>query len=91
MSLRKAFEHKLRSFRSYILPSHRKSAQYARATAQPIPTDKPLCVFDFKSIKIDNVTGRYLYHLVTEFEALGYAIAYTDRFPLSRHHARESV
>ncbi|PQJ27659.1 hypothetical protein [Rubritalea profundi] len=80
MSLRKKIEHNIRHFRSYILPSHRRSAVNARLAAIPIPKDKPLCLIDFKSIKIDNVTGRYLYHLVTEFEALGYAIAYTDRF-----------
>lgn len=80
MSFRKAFEHKLRAFRSYVLPSHIQSAKQTRAAAQPLPQNKPLCVFDFKSIKIDNVTGRYLYHLVTEFETLGYAIAYTNRF-----------
>jgi len=80
MSLRKKIEHNIRHFRSYILPSHRRSAVNARKAASPIPQDKPLCVIDFKSIKIDNVTGRYLYHLVTEFETMGYAIAYTDRF-----------
>lgn len=80
MSLRKKIEHNIRHFRSYILPSHRRSAVNARLAAIPVPKDKPLCLVDFKSIKIDNVTGRYLYHLVTEFEALGYAIAYTDRF-----------
>ena len=80
MSLRKKIEHNIRHFRSYILPSHRRSARNTRIAASPIPLDKPLCVIDFKSIKIDNVTGRYLYHLVTEFEAEGYAIAYTDRF-----------
>ncbi len=80
MSLRKKIEHNIRHFRSYILPSHRRSAVSARKAATSIPQDKPLCVIDFKSIKIDNVTGRYLYHLVTEFEAMGYAIAYTDRF-----------
>lgn len=80
MSLRKKIEHNIRHFRSYILPSHKRSAKNARRAAIPLPSDKPLCLVDFKSIKIDNVTGRYLYHLVTEFEALGYAIAYTDRF-----------
>lgn len=80
MSFRKAFEHKLRYIRSYILPSHIRSAKNARAIASPPRGDKPLCVFDFQSIKIDNDTGRYLYHLVTEFEAAGFAIAYTDRF-----------
>jgi len=80
MSLRKKIEHNIRHFRSYILPSHRRSAVNTRRAAIPIAKDKPLCLVDFKSIKIDNVTGRYLYHLVTEFEALGYTIAYTDRF-----------
>ncbi|MGJ8671450.1 glycosyltransferase [Rubritalea sp.] len=80
MSLRKKIEHSIRHFRSYILPSHRRSASQTKLLAQPIPTDKPLCLIDFASIKIDNVTGRYLYHLVTEFEALGFSIAYTNRF-----------
>ncbi|MFC5050155.1 hypothetical protein ACFPK9_05990 [Rubritalea spongiae] len=80
MPLRKVIEHKLRAFRSYILPSHLKAAAKVRSLAKPIPATKPLCIFDFTSINIDNVAGRYLYHLVTEFESLGYAIAYVDHF-----------
>lgn len=80
MYLRKKIEHNIRYFRSYVLPSHRASAKRAKQLAQPVDASKPLCVFDFQSIRIDNVTGRYLYHLVTEFESCGYGVAYTDRY-----------
>ena len=80
MSLRKNVEHYLRYARSYIEPSRYSSASQARAAALPIAEDSNVCVFDFTSIKIDNDAARYLYHLVTDFEAAGYSIAYTDRF-----------
>lgn len=51
-----------------------------RAKAIPLPKDKPLCILDFRSIQIDSVSGRYLYHLVTEFEGAGFHIAYASRF-----------
>ena len=80
MSLRIKLERFLREFRSYLIPSHRKAAREVIRNAQALPKGQPLCVFDFKSIKIDNESGRYLHHLITEFENVGYAIAYVDRF-----------
>lgn len=80
MSVRKKCEAWLRSFRSFILPSHWATVSRMRAKAVPLPKDKPLCIMDFRSIRIDSVGGRYLYHLVTEFEAAGFHVAYTRRF-----------
>ncbi|MGJ8677474.1 MAG: hypothetical protein ACSHX0_08150 [Akkermansiaceae bacterium] len=80
MRVIKKIEGLYRQVRSYLIPSHYKSASIARSHAVPLPTDNtPLCLFDFTSIKIDNVMGRYLYHLITEFEACGYHIAFVDR------------
>jgi hypothetical protein len=36
--------------------------------------------FDIKSIKIDNVAGRYFFHLAREFIEAGYQPVYRDRF-----------
>ena len=66
MTIRQTCEAWLRSFRSFVLPSHWATAIRMRAKAIPLPKDKPLCILDFRSIQIDSVSGRYLYHLVTQ-------------------------
>lgn len=80
MELIKKIERGYRQVRSYLQPSHYKSAAKARSLATPPPTNQPICLFDFHSIKIDNVMGRYLHHLITEFETCGYHIAFTNNY-----------
>ena len=80
MNVIKKLEQGYRQIRSYVQPSHYKSAQKARQLAVVPPTDKRICLFDFYSIKIDKDMGRYAHHLVTEFESLGYHIAFTNNF-----------
>ncbi|WP_435689610.1 glycosyltransferase [Rubritalea sp.] len=63
-----------------MLPSHRASVRKTISKSTRLPTDKKLCIFDFESIHIDNVGGRYLHHIITEFEALGYHICYAKHF-----------
>ena len=80
MKLIKKVEQGYRQIRSYLQPSHRRSAIRARAGASAPPEEQPICLFDFHSIKIDSDMGRYLHHLVTEFESCGYYIAFTDNY-----------
>ena len=70
----------LRHIRIYFAPSRYAATKQTVNHSVPIPPDKPLCILDFKSALIDNGRGRYLHHLITEFEQLGYHICYTHRF-----------
>ena len=79
-SLGKKLERLIHHFRSYFVRSHYASAKIALSKSVPIPQDKPLCVFDFNSTQIDNVGGRYMHHLITDFEEQGFHICFTDRF-----------
>ena len=79
-SLGKKLEGLVRRFRSYFVPSHYASARETKAQSVAIPEGKPLCVFDFQSIRIDNVGGRYMHHIITDFEEQGFHICFTDRF-----------
>ena len=79
MEFIKKIERGYRQIRSYIQPSHYRSAAKARSLAVDPPCDTPICLFDFHSIEIDSDMGRYLHHLVTEFEASGYHIAFTNK------------
>ncbi|MBK1853951.1 glycosyltransferase family 1 protein [Verrucomicrobiaceae bacterium 5K15] len=67
--------------RGYVHP--RMIASYFELRDRPLPEDssrRNLAVYDFHHIDIDNVMGRYLFHLVRDFFSLGYYPAYTDRF-----------
>ncbi len=78
--LGKEIESLIRRFRSYFAPSHYTAARQVRAKSVPLPQGKPLCVFDFQSVRIDNVGGRYMHHIITDFEEQGYHICFTNRF-----------
>ena len=80
MQLIKIFERCYRQIRSYLQPSHYRSASKARSSALAPPSGQQICLFDFNSIKIDNDMGRYLHHLITEFEECGYYIAFTNNY-----------
>ena len=80
MKLIKNIERGYRQIRSYLQPSHYRSAAKARSLAVPPPQDKPICLFDFHSIQMDKDMGRYLHHLITEFESCGYHIALTNNY-----------
>ena len=79
-SLGKKIERLVHHFRSYFAPSHHASAKATRSKSVPLPENKPLCIFDFHSTKIDNVGGRYMHHIITDFEEQGYHICFTNRF-----------
>lgn len=79
-SLGKKIERLVHHFRSYFTPSHYASAKTTRSKSVLLPENKPLCIFDFHSTKIDNVGGRYLHHIITDFEEQGYHICFTNRF-----------
>jgi hypothetical protein len=78
--LGKEIESLIRRFRSYFAPSHYAAAKLVRAKSVPLSQSKPLCVFDFQSVRIDNVGGRYMHHIITDFEEQGYHICFTNRF-----------
>ena len=80
MKLIKKFEQGYRQIRSYLQLSHRRSAMNARTRAVTPPEEQVICLFDFHSIQIDTDMGRYLHHLVSEFESSGYHIAFTERY-----------
>ena len=42
--------------------------------------ERRLVLFDFKHIAIDNVGGRYLYHIVRDFIASGYTPCYKNNY-----------
>jgi len=79
-SLGKKIERLIHHFRGRFLPSHYASAKSARAKSVSLPQGKPLCIFDFHSTRIDNVGGRYMHHIITDFEEKGYHICFTNRF-----------
>src|SRR5438105_3291919 len=73
----------LRSYRGYILPSHRRTFhEVVRAGAlQPGDNARKFVYFDFTNPEIDLDAGRYIFALVREFEIAGYTAAYRRRFP----------
>lgn len=78
--LGKALERLAREWRSYFLPSHwRTYRELSRRTYQA-ERDRPVLCLDFRSTRIDSVMGRYLYHLVRDFVALGYLPLYRANF-----------
>jgi hypothetical protein len=79
-ALGKKIEYLIHSYRSYFAPRHYASAKVVRSNSAPLSTEKPLCIFDFQSIRVDNVGGRYMHHIITDFEEQGYHICFTNRF-----------
>lgn len=71
-----------REIRSYISPANWQSYHRLKNETfiQPSHIGKKLALFDFHSIAIDNVGGRYLYHIVQDFIALGYTPCYRNNF-----------
>jgi hypothetical protein len=71
----------IHSFRSFVLPGH--YASYVKLKNLPTSPQNyrgPYACYDFTSTAIDNVMGRYLFHLVSDFLQLGYTPVYRDRF-----------
>jgi hypothetical protein len=68
-------------FRSFVHPWHiwtywdlsRRHAFRRSSAAQFV-------CFDFASVKIDNISGRYLFSLVRDFESLGFPVCYRKNF-----------
>lgn len=86
----KSLEWKWREIRSYLLPRdhacYRKLVKHSASLSTP--KDK-LVLFDLHSIKIDNVGGRYLYRVISDFVALGYTPCYAKRFRfLANFHSK---
>ena len=71
-----------REVRSYLKPKNHQIYRKLRGQTNLVEhsEDAPLVVFDFHNIAIDNVGGRYLYHLVQDFLAHGYTPCYRDNF-----------
>ena len=88
----KALEQAAFRFRSYFLPSHlwtylKIVREHGR---QPVDSAKSCVCFDFTKVDIDQVSGRYVFSLVRDFEALGLQPCYRKnyRFLASMRHKR---
>lgn len=71
----------IHNIRGYFHP--KMLASYFTLKGKPLPeshTPKQVAVYDFYDIEIDAVMGRYLFHLVKDLLALGYAPIYTEHF-----------
>ncbi|BDS07812.1 hypothetical protein NT6N_28520 [Oceaniferula spumae] len=74
-------ERVVHGLRGYLHP--RMISSYCELRDRPLPEDasrRNLAVYDFHSIDIDKVMGRYLFHIVRDFMTLGYFPVYTSRF-----------
>lgn len=78
MNIFKFFEYHIKLLRCYS-PQFLKVVKDLRNRATEIDNTKPIVIFDFVSLEIDNVMARYLYHLVADFDALGYQLVFADR------------
>ena len=78
----RALEHAVRQVRSYFLPSHIRT--YLEMLRRPAPASispsQKIACFDFTQVDIDHVSGRYVFALVREFEALGLLTCYRRNF-----------
>ncbi|SHI85620.1 Glycosyltransferase involved in cell wall bisynthesis [Rubritalea squalenifaciens DSM 18772] len=77
-SLLKSLEYTSHALRSYVLPSHIRT--YAELSKRKGVLDGPLVVFDMVNTQIDNVMGRYLYHIVKDFHTQGYTPHYMANY-----------
>ena len=69
-------------FRSYFIPSHLRTYRelVQNHALQTGDAERTLVCFDFTQVDIDASTGRYLFALVTDFEALGHLTCYMANF-----------
>jgi hypothetical protein len=69
-------------FRSYLIPAHVAAYWSIVRTHRFTPGDagRRIVCFDFTRVDIDASTGRYVFALVRDFEALDYLICYRRNF-----------
>lgn len=83
-------------FRSYVVPSHfwtYWSIVRQHGLKQNNVGSKFVC-FDFTKVDIDIETGRYVFSLVRDFEALGYLVCYRRNYRFlatMRHKAHKRL
>ena len=73
-----ALQNTARSLRSYVTPSHLAVFRELRKHSE-LPDGK-IALFDFTDVRIDSVMGRYLHHIVRDFNVNGYAPVFVDNF-----------
>lgn len=74
----KSLEYTAHSLRSYVLPSHIRA--YNELSKRKDLPDGKLVVFDMVNTQIDNVMGRYLYHIVKDLHDQGYSPVYVSNY-----------
>ena len=80
MKLSYAIEHQAKCLAARFSKKAKENIQSLRAGASPIQANRKLCLFDFTSGDIDSVMARYLFHIVTEFQSLGFQLVFVNRF-----------
>lgn len=78
----KKIEWLFREFRSYLsLENFRTYKQLKNKVSLKLQAEqRKLALFDLRSIAIDSDAGRYLYHIVQDFIALGYTPCYKNNY-----------
>jgi len=72
-----------REIKSYVTPKNWKAYRELKDSTLltgSSESKRRLALFDFHSIAIDNVGGRYLYHIVHDFVAAGYTPCYKTNY-----------
>jgi hypothetical protein len=81
-NIRKKFQRFSWHLRSYILPAHVRTywqiIRHHALTGED--AGKKFVYFDFRDIEIETMSGRYLFSLVCDFEALGFLPCYRKNF-----------